>query len=193
MSLLGTFRSLAQALGLWKRPAPPVGCTFGQVIYREAQRSAQIANMLRPRAELQPATKAMLRELFPDLDVDAIRVRSRCRLPPNRFGLEGSIYAMTFGTTIYWRDALDEDDPRDLVRLIHEAVHVDQYRRFGGEDRFACEYGKGYLAGGGSLPAHISAPTAYHRNPLEAEAYTFDARFRDDQGRVIPSRLPRPT
>ena len=32
--------------------------------------------------------------------------------------------------------------------------------------------------------------TAYYRNPLEAEAYTFDARFRDDDGQVVATSLP---
>ena len=132
----------------------------------------------------------MLRRLFPDLDVDRIRVRTRCRLPSNRFNRTGRIYGMTFGYTIYWRGELDEDDPSHLVKLIHETVHVDQTRRLGGESPFACEYGKGYVAGGGSVPDHIDKPTAYHRNPLESEAYTFDSQFRDAKGRVVPDRLP---
>ena len=89
---------------------------------------------------------------------------------------------MTFGYTIYWRDELDESRPDDLVKLIHELVHVDQVRRNGGESAFACEYGRGYIVGGGQLPAYIDDVTAYHRNPLEAEAYNFDAQFRDDAG-----------
>jgi hypothetical protein len=97
---------------------------------------------------------------------------------------------MTFGYTIYYRDALDESKPDDVVNLIHEVVHVDQVRRFGGERSFACEYGKGYLEGGGDLPAHIDRPSAYHRNPLEAEAYSFEARFQDEQGSVVPDRIP---
>ena len=97
---------------------------------------------------------------------------------------------MTFGYTIYWRDELDETKPVDLVKLIHEIVHVDQVRRYGGESAFACEYGRGYLEGGGTLPTYIDDPTAYHRNPLEAEAYRFDAQFRDDSGHVVATRLP---
>ncbi len=97
---------------------------------------------------------------------------------------------MTFGYTIYWRADLDEKNPVDLVKLIHEIVHVDQVRRYGSESSFACEYGRGYIEGGGSLPSYIDEPTAYHRNPLEAEAYTFDARFRDDSGHVVATRLP---
>ncbi|MDJ0767186.1 MAG: hypothetical protein QNJ12_00275 [Ilumatobacter sp.] len=191
MSLWGTLRSIGEVFG-WKRAAEPVGCNLGKVIYRETKRSAQIANFHRPRRQLRPGTRALMRELFPELDVNAIRVRTRCRLPSNRFSQTGSIYGMTFGYTIYWRDNLDEDDPTDLVKLVHEVMHVDQVRRYGSEDDFACEYGKGYLAGGGDVPGHIRNPTAYHRNPLEAEAYAFDARFRDERGRVVPDRLPTP-
>ncbi len=191
MSFLGTMRSIGEALGVWKPATDPVGCSVGKVVFRETKRAAQIVNSARRPVALRPSTQAMLHELFPSLDVSRIRVRTKCRLPANRFMEGGSIYAMTFGYTIYWRDArLDEDNPVDLVKLIHEVVHVDQVRRLGGEKAFACEYGKGYLKGGGALPPHISRPTAYHRNPLEAEAYTFEGRFRDDDGDVIASRLP---
>lgn len=190
MSFWGTLRSIGETLG-WDRKAAPVGCSMGQIVYRETKRSAQVANVLRPRRELNADTRAMLRQLFPDLDVDRIRVKTRCRLPSNKFSQSGRIYGMTFGYTIYWRDELDEDRPSDLVKLIHETVHVDQVRRFGDENAFACEYGKGYVAGGGDLPAHISRVTAYHRNPLEAEAYNFDARFRDAEGNAVADLLPR--
>lgn len=158
-------------------------------MYRETKRASQIVNALRPRRPLAPATITRLQPWFPELDLRSVRVRSGCRLPPNRFQQRGSIYAMTFGSTIYWRDELDADDPRDLVRLMHELVHVDQVRRHGGESAFACAYGEGYLSGGGELPAHIEHPTAYHRNPLEAEAYGFEARFRDAAGRVVADRI----
>lgn len=191
MSWLGTLRSVGEALGIVPRRVPSLGCNLGRVIYRETRRAALIANFTRPRRTLEPDTQAMLRSIFPDLDVAALRVRTRCRLPANRFQPSGSIYAMTFGNTMYWRDDLDESDPVDLVHLIHEATHADQVRRFKGEDKFACEYGIGYLEGGGELPPHIAKPSAYHRNPLEAEAYRKESHYRDDRGRVVPSRLPR--
>lgn len=191
MSLFGTLRSVGEALGFVQPAASTVGCSLGRVVYRETRRAAQIANVLRPRRALAPETQAMLQSIFPDLDVGAIRVRTECRLPANRFQPTGSIYAMTFGNTIYWRDDLDESDPVQLVKLIHETTHVDQVRRFGGEDEFACEYGIGYLAGGRELPAYIDEPSAYHRNPLEADAYNLESRYRDDDGRVVASRLPR--
>jgi Domain of unknown function (DUF4157) len=169
-------------LGIAKVTVAPVGCTLGKAVFTETKRSAQIANFTRRRRALQPATIGRLSSLFPGLDLATIRVRTRCRLPSNQFQQTGSIYAMTFGNTIYWRDELDERNPTDLVKLIHEIVHVDQVRRYGGESGFACEYGRGYIEGGGHLPAFIDQPTRYHRNPLEAEAYTFEARFRDASG-----------
>ena len=169
----------------------PFGCALGRNVYRETERACRIVNVLRPRRPLSVTTIARLDPWFPEVDLGAVRVCTRCRLPPNRFRESGHIYAMTFGSTIYWRDELDERDPNDLVRLMHELVHVDQVRRHGGESAFACAYGEGYLSGGGQVPAHIDRPTAYHRNPLEAEAYAFEARFRDAAGRVVADRIDR--
>ncbi len=192
MGLWSTLRSIGAAFGIGRQQLEPLGCSLGRTVFREAKRSAQIANLRRPHRRLEPRTAALLQELFPELDADRIRVRTRCRLPANRFQTEGSIYGMTFGYTIYWRDELDETDDRQVVDLIHEVVHVDQVRRFGGEREFACEYGKGYVNGGGELPASIREPTAYHRNPLESEAYLFEARFQHGNGRVDPSAIPWP-
>jgi Domain of unknown function (DUF4157) len=183
-------RSVGETLGVWEARAVPVGCTVGRTIFNEAKRSAQIANVRRPRRSLSPVTIRRLQPLFPGIDLHDVRIRTRCRLPSNRFRESGSIYAMTFGSTIYFRDEFDEQNPRHLVQLVHELVHVDQVHRFGSESAFACEYGKGYLSGGGRLPTYIEEPTAYHRNPLESEAYSFEERFRDERGRVVPDRLP---
>ena len=190
MSFWSTLRSVGDALGIAKRRVVPVGCALGQSVFAETKRSALIVNFARPRRPLQTTTIARLRPLFPDLDLTQIQVRSRCRLPSNQFRQTGSIYAMTFGYSIFWRDELDENDPNDIVKLIHEIVHVDQVRRRGSESAFACEYGRGYLEGGGQLPAYIADATAYHRNPMEAEAYTFESQFRDAAGNVVAARLP---
>lgn len=181
---------MGDALGVFKPKAAPIGCALGQTIYAETKRSAQIVNIIRARDTLDAATITRLAPLFPDLDLSTIAIKTRCRLPSNKFQEIGSVYAMTFGSTIYWRDELDTHDASDLVKLIHEIVHVDQVRRLGGEQAFACAYGRGYLGGGGSLPQYIGEPTAYHRNPLEAEAYTFEAQFRDEQGRAVAALLP---
>ena len=190
MSFLTSLKSVGTVLGLWQSEVLPVGCTLGRTIYAEAKRTAQYANLFRPYRPLENDTQAMLRTLFPHLNVARIRVRTHCRLPPNRFSVSGPIYAMTFGYTIYYRDSLDESNPDDVVNLIHEIFHVDQVRRLGGERSFACEYGKGYLEGRGDLPGYIDGPGAYHRNPLEAEAYRFEAKFQDERGKTIPDLIP---
>lgn len=192
MSWWTTARAVGASLGITERRVAPVGCALGRTIYRETRRASTLVNLHRRPRPLLPATVVRLQRWFPDLDLTTVRVRTRCRLPPNRFRDDGSVYAMTFGATIHWRGDLDETSPLHLVRLLHELVHVDQFRRYRSEDAFACAYGEGYLAGGGELPAHLLAPTAYHRNPLEAEAYRFDATFRDAAGRVVAARIDNP-
>ena len=188
-----TFTDVAMAYGLWKPDISPIGCTLGRSIYRETRRAALIANVSRRPRPPGPELQGLLAVLFPELDIEQIHYRTECRLPPNRFRERGWVLAMTFGNSIFWRGSFDDTDASDVVNFIHEVVHADQVRRFGGEIPFACEYGKGYLDGGGQLPAYIRNPTRYHRNPLEAEAYTFEARFQDEFGRVVPERIPWPT
>ncbi len=189
MSFWSTVKSVGCALGIERSHVDPVGCALGKTVYRETHRATALVNKHRRRESIKPATQELLAPWFPDLDLATVRMRNNCRLPPNRFQPTGRIYAMTFGSTIYWRDAFDDDDAGDLVRLAHELVHVDQARRLGGMSAFACAYGEGYLHGDGDLPAYLDDVTAYHRNPLEAEAYTFESQFRDERGRVVRSRL----
>ncbi len=192
MSWWSALRAAGAALGIGAGGAEPAGCELGRSIYRETKRATMVVNVRRRPRPLAPTTVARLAPWFPELDLRDVRVRTSCRLPPNRFAASGDIYAMTFGSTICWRDELDEGDERDLVRLAHELVHVDQVRRLGGESAFACAYGRGYVDGDGELPAHVRHPSRYHRNPLEAEAYRFEAQFRDATGRIVPGRLDVP-
>jgi hypothetical protein len=192
MSIWATARAIGAALGVSQRTVEPLGSVLGKTVYDEAKRATQIVNLRRPRRGLKRPTIELLAPWFPELDLATVRVRTSCRLPPNRFDTTGHIYAMTFGSTIYWRDEFDEDDPAGLVHLAHQRVHVDQVRRLGGESAFAREYGRGYVTGGGELPAYLHDVTAYHRNPLEAEAYQFESRFRDEHGHVVADRLHAP-
>ena len=181
MGMWSTVRGVGAAFGFLEPTYLPIACSLGRNVYRETKRAAQIANIRRPAQRMQPATERLMAHLFPELDVERIRYRSGCRLPPNRFKADGNILAMTFGYSIYWRGELDEHEPRDIVNLIHEVLHVDQVRRFGGEHEFACAYGKGYVEGGGHLP-----PTSPARLPTTA------TRWRRRPTRSRPaSRTPR--
>ena len=195
-TLLKVVRWVGGALGVSKTTADKYGCRAGTVGLAQTKRLAEAANRKQVPRPLKPRTQAMMREIFPDLDVENIRLRTGCRLPANRFKKSGSIYGMTFGYTIYWRNAvLDEDDAHTLVKLIHEVKHVDQVRELGGEKEFACAYGKGYLEGGGELPERLAHRQSdpYHANPLEAAAYRLDAQYRNAAGRGDPSKLPFPS
>ncbi len=189
---------------LWRQAVPaktptkdleqaPVGCEIGKIAFRETKRSAQMASVRRRARTLRADTIERLQPLYADVDIADVRIRTRCRLPSNRFQASGSISAMTFGNAIYWRDELDGGNPRDLVPLVHELVHVEQVKRHGGKTPFAVASGTDDVEGGGRHPSFIDEPSRYHPNPLEADAYSFAARFRDSEDRVLPDSLPAPT
>lgn len=141
------------------------GCEGGKAIYFGARTSAQVLNAFKQTNKLKTATKARFKPLFPKLDLDRVRVRPDCILPGNWF--KSGVKAMTFGYTIYCKGSHMQSTDAKLNILMHELVHVDQIRRRGNdESRFACDYGKGYLAGGG-----------YMENPLEIEAYDFVTNY----------------
>ncbi len=194
-TLLKVVRWIGGTLGISPERADKAGCVAGRIGVKQTKRLAELANRnLTPRP-LEQRTQQMLREIFPELDVENIRLRTGCRLPANSFKKTGSIYGMTFGYDIYWRNqVLNENDAHQLVMLIHEVKHVDQVREYGGLDGFACEYGKGYLAGGGELPERLEhkRDDPYFANPLEADAYRLDAKYRNAAGRGDRSLLPLP-
>ena len=143
------------------------------MLYRAAKAVVVARNAARPALELWPDTKQMMRRFFPSLDLERVRFKTGCSLPGNWLARETWVSAMTLGYGIYVAGDHVQESWSALELLMHELVHVDQVRRLGSERRFACEYGKGYLAGGG-----------YRGNPLEVEAYDFVARNR------LPESLP---
>ncbi len=164
-------------------------CTGGIVVYEAAKAAANAANSVpgdyRSKHKLRPEIKHEMCALFPDLDLDRLRIRINCTLPGEWYPSEANVDAMTFGYTIYFKNSgymTQGDDKRRL--LIHELVHVEQVRRLGGETAFACEYGKGY----------VNAGMSYRANPFEVEAYRIDRlAYRDSEGlwRMPASSAPR--
>ena len=139
------------------------GCAGGKVIYFAAKATVEVANVFKKKKRLKAATKTKMKRLFPKLNLDRVRFREGCSLPGNWFTSAKNVRAMTFGYTIYFKSKNIEGSKATLNVLMHELVHVDQVRRRGNsEDRFACDYGKGFLTGKG-----------YRQNPLETEAFDF--------------------
>ncbi|MBK7581095.1 MAG: DUF4157 domain-containing protein [Myxococcales bacterium] len=141
------------------------GCAGGKLIYYAAKYSAEVANVFKDKNKLNASAKAKFKPLFPHLNLDKVRIRPDCTLPGNWFTSSNDVVAMTFGYTIYCKGKKMQSTNKKLNILMHELVHVDQVRRRdNSEDKFACAYGKGFLAGG-----------SYRKNPMENEAYDFVA------------------
>ena len=139
------------------------GCAGGVVIYNAAKYAAAVANAFKDTNKLKSATQARFRPLFPQLNLGKVRVRPGCTLPGNWFTSPNDVAAMTIGYTIYCKGTHMQSTNAKLNILMHELVHVDQVRRRGDdEEKFACDYGKGYIAGG-----------SYSKNPMEVEAKDF--------------------
>ena len=131
-----------------------LGCVGGVLGYGLVKASSTIARAGEPR-RLADHTKAIMSEFFPELDLNAVALRTGASIVPPRFR------AMTLGRTIFVRGDLDECSAEDMLLLVHELAHVDQFRRLG-ELKFACAYGAGFLR------------TFSHDNiPLEREATAF--------------------
>jgi hypothetical protein len=166
------------------------GCQGGIAVYSAAQTLCVSRNTTNPARTLRPETVATLQCILPQLDFTKIRYKTQCSLPANWYP-GGHTAAMTFGNTIYIKGGFNRTDPDDFLLMLHECVHVAQYQRWGESSHvFACNYGQGYLAGGGQLPPYIANPTQYHLNPLEAEAYSLEAQFRDSSGNANTALIP---
>ncbi|MFH1690405.1 MAG: hypothetical protein ABIE42_09240 [Candidatus Eisenbacteria bacterium] len=137
-------------------------CQAARIAFESIRAATQAANprKLRP---LSSSTIDKLRPLFPKLDLGRVRVAENATIPAREIsklnipGAASDIDAMTFGYDIYMKGKAS------TKLLVHECVHVDQVRRYGGRDKFACAYGNGVVRGG----------MTYRGNPLEVEAYGF--------------------
>jgi hypothetical protein len=73
--------------------------------------------------------------------------------------------ALTIGNTIYWEGKCIECDGGDMSLLLHELVHVGQYKRHG-RAVFNLLYAWKFLTGG----------FKYRNNDLEREAFAFEEK-----------------
>lgn len=110
--------------------------------------------------------KRIVSGFFPNIDINEVRVR------PNTSPLPtiGSQKIITIGYTIYHKSDFKECNLTDMTWLIHELVHVDQFRRTTlGFVEFACKYGHG-----------LSRTYNYEKNPVEKEAFDFTKNHEDE-------------
>ena len=141
------------------------GCAGGKAIYATTNALLEARHPRRQRRKLAPKTIARLQPLFPEFDLSNVRFITSASLPRNWFPALAEAQAMTFGSHIWFKAKRKqvEDTDEGLRLLMHELVHVRQYRERGSsKDVFACHYGAGFLQGG-----------SYETNPMEIEAFQF--------------------
>lgn len=139
------------------------GSAGGIAVYFGAKAVAELANITKERNKLKAGVKEKFAPLFPELDLDRVRIRPDCTLPANWFTSPNRIQAMTFGYTIYCKGQHMQSTPEKLDVLMHELFHVDQVRKRGdNEAQFAADYGKAFLNAG-----------SYENNPMEVKADNF--------------------
>lgn len=126
-----------------------------------------LLNRWKIRQALSDPTRAMLGALFVDVDLPQVKIVANAIIPwprPKR--------AITLGSSVYVRYGFDQAKSRDLRLLLHELVHVDQYRRLGMLG-FIWSYGRALGRSG-----------SYRKNSLEVEAFAFAAQHRGAVGHL---------
>ena len=152
-------------------------CLAGILVHTLAEADNILINFWKRPRRLSPRMQEEAAPLFPSVPLDRVFYIENANLSANHF--KGGTDAMTFSHVeiagvnfaymIYVDDVIDDNVLSDRALMIHELVHVDQYRKFGFEDAFACAYGVGFAGAGFS----------YRDNPLEAEAFAVQAEYQN--------------
>ena len=150
-------------------------CLAGIIVHKLAEADNILLNFWKVPKRLSSRVQAEAAPIFPDVPLDRVFYIENATLSANHF--KGGTDAMTFSHVelagvnfaymIYVKDTIDDTNKADRGLMVHVLVHVDQYRRFGFEDAFACAYGVGFAGAGFS----------YTNNPLEAEAFAVQNAF----------------
>jgi hypothetical protein len=120
-----------------------------------------LLNIRKTRQPLNDTTRFLLQALFPGVDLGTVDVVADATLPWPK-----ARRAITLGSKVYVRNGFNQRLTRDLRLMLHELVHVDQYRRLG-MPGFIWAYGKALGKGG-----------SYRKNLLEIEAFAFAMEHR---------------
>lgn len=150
-------------------------CLAGILIHNLAEADNILLNFWKSPKKLSKRVRDDAAPLFPDVPLDRVFYIENATLSANHF--KGGTDAMTFSHVeiagvnfaymIYVDATIDDALLKDRALMIHELVHVDQYRKFGFEDAFACAYGVGFAGAGFS----------YRDNPLEAQAFAIQDAY----------------
>lgn len=141
------------------------GCTGGILVFDMVRAMLEGLNRSKARKTLSGKVRDQMKLWFPKLDFTKVKYVNKTNwwsLVSNRW-FNSNAKAITIGKTIYFKGKFRSGNESDVNLLMHELVHVNQCRIYGGTSKFACEYGMGYADAGYS----------YRRNHLEKEARDF--------------------
>ncbi len=150
-------------------------CLAGIVVHNLAEADNILTNFWKAPKRLSQAIKTEAAPILPSVPLDQVFYIDEANLSANHFSDRAAamtfsaveVLGVNFAYMIYVDDAVDDTNAGDLALMVHELTHVDQYRRFGFEDAFACAYGVGFASAGFS----------YEKNPLEAEAFAVQTAY----------------
>mgnify|MGYP005842456161 CR=1 FL=1 len=114
----------------------------------------KVINKGKKRMPLSASLKDKLQRFYPSVDFSKVRIIG------NAGGIPWGKTAVTHGNYIFYREDFSEDNMKYYDLLLHELVHVEQYRKFG-KGLFYILYGFQYLNSG----------LSYHGIELEREAF----------------------
>lgn len=121
-----------------------------------------VINKGKKRMPLSASLRDKLYRLYPSFDLAEVRIIGNAR------GIPYGKTAVTHGNYIFCKNDFSEDNMEDYNLLLHELVHVEQYRKYG-KAVFYILYGFQYLNSGFS----------YRRIELEREAFDCHRRQTD--------------
>jgi gas vesicle protein len=150
-------------------------CLAGIVVHTLAEADNIVLNFWKVPKRLSDRMQAEAAPLFPDVPLDRVFYIENASLSANHFSDDTDamtfshveLAGVNFAYMVYVKDTIDDAIEADRGLMIHELVHVDQYRRFRFEDAFACAYGVGFAGAGFS----------YADNPLEAQAFAVQQAY----------------
>jgi ElaB/YqjD/DUF883 family membrane-anchored ribosome-binding protein len=152
-------------------------CLAGILVHTLAEADNILLNFWKLPKRLSERMRAEAAPLFPSVPLDRVFYVENATLSANHFksGTDAMTFShveiagVNFAYMIYVDDVIDDTKLDDRALMIHELVHVDQYRKFRFEDAFACAYGVGFAGAGFS----------YADNPLEAEAFAIQDAYKN--------------
>jgi hypothetical protein len=141
---------------IWNIISAILGLLFGTIIGLIYLGIIKLINFNKKRIKLSPALQRSLSTYYPSVNLDKVRITSMAN------GILYGKTALVQGNDIFYKYIFSEKNTDDLKLLLHELIHVKQYREYG-IAKFYVLYAYGYIYNMFSYPDI----------PIEKEAFDY--------------------